>query len=82
MDKIFRVRPNTLSDDSATYDVIAGSEGGAAVIASPPSANVADDLALALNRIAALYLATGSERAARQLTHDLLYRLDTLLPRI
>lgn len=82
MTKIFRVRPNTLSDESAVYDVVAGSEAASIVIASPPSARVADDLAFSLNRIADLYLNAGSERAARQLTHDLHYRIDTLLPRL
>lgn len=81
MTQTFHVCPKVLPEGRTVYDVIAGPDDETGVVVITHSiAAVADDLALLLNRLATLYGADCTDRTARELTWDLLFRLDTLAP--
>lgn len=82
MATLFHVLPTERPGEGRLYEVIAGpTDGPGVLVAAHPLANVADDLALLLNRLAERYGADGTDRTSRELTWDLLYRLDALAPR-
>lgn len=81
MTKIFHVRKRHLPGNETAYEVVAGPEGEpGVVIASHRLPCAADDLALLLNRITTIYCADCTGRTSKELTWDLLCRIDSLTP--
>lgn len=79
--KPFHVRRNLLPDNRTVYEVVAAPDGDTGVVIAVHALPcVADDLALLLNRITTIYRADCSNRTSRELTWDLLCRIDLLTP--